>query len=132
MPITMMAPIEIHHISSQHPAHADGQRSLMGFAKEVKMIGKQRPGVDLQPMVLGKACQPGHEIFPVSIVYEDLPLFDSPPHDMMENPRSVQPRASRHARFLIHLLRNVKHILHERPPAHYKKRQLCVKGFLAH
>jgi hypothetical protein len=62
---------------------------LNGFAKEVKMIGKQGPSVNLQKMVLGKATQPGNEIFPILIIYEDLSLLDSPPHNMMENPRSI-------------------------------------------
>jgi hypothetical protein len=31
------------------------QRSLMGFSKEVKMIGKQAPSLNLQRMVFGEA-----------------------------------------------------------------------------
>jgi hypothetical protein len=62
---------------------------LSAFAKEVKMIGKKSPSVNLQRMVLDKACQSGNEISPILIIYEDIPLFDSPPHNMMENPRSI-------------------------------------------
>jgi len=47
MAIAAMAAFEIDHVSAQESAHAGDQGALLRFAKQMKVIGKEGPGIDV-------------------------------------------------------------------------------------
>jgi len=59
------------------------------FAEEMKMIGKESPGKNINGLFFGQVSQSGNKIFPIFVGYEDIRLFNSPPHYMVQNSRGV-------------------------------------------
>jgi len=54
------------------------------------MVRKEGPGIDLQGFILGKEGQARKEIVPIPVTEKNLPPFNPPTDDMMQNPRSIQ------------------------------------------
>ena len=52
------------------------------------VIRQECPGIDFYGFILRKPGQTGKEILAI-FIDEDLALLDSPPHDMMQNPRGI-------------------------------------------
>ncbi|HET8761220.1 MAG TPA: hypothetical protein VFN94_09135 [Nitrospiria bacterium] len=62
----------------------------------MKVIGQQTPG-KTSGLSLGKEMpQTPHEIRPVAVVAEDLALLIASHHHMMQHPRCVESRPTRH------------------------------------
>jgi hypothetical protein len=55
------------------------------------MIRHKHPGIDIQRAIFDQNSQSIEEITAIRIAKEYLFPFDPPAHDMMQNPRSIQP-----------------------------------------
>jgi hypothetical protein len=55
----------------------------------MKMIRHKHPGIDIQRSLFDQNSQSSEEITAIRIAKEYLFPFDSPPHDMMQNPGSI-------------------------------------------
>jgi len=64
---------------------------VSGLAQKVKMIRHKHPGIDIQRAFFDQNSQSIEEITAIRIAKEYLFPFDPPAHDMMQNPRSIQP-----------------------------------------
>jgi hypothetical protein len=60
------------------------------------MIGQEGPGVHRDRPGLGESGQAGHERGAIRIVPEDRPPLNPAGHDVMEDARGVQARATAH------------------------------------
>jgi hypothetical protein len=62
----------------------------------MSVIGHQRPGIDRRLRIQGDCTHARDKIFTVLIVVNDHTLFNTPDNHMVQRPRSIQPRPSRH------------------------------------
>jgi hypothetical protein len=90
MSVPVVALVEINDIAGQQFSHARGQRPLLCFTEQVKMVWKQRPSIDVHGIPLSKFCQTGYEVVAVLLIYEYLSSFDTPAYNMMKHTRGIQ------------------------------------------
>jgi len=67
------------------------------FEKDMRMIGHQRPGIDIRSRFQGNRPHSGYEYFPIFIVGNDLSFFDPPDNHMMQRAGRNESWTSRHA-----------------------------------
>jgi hypothetical protein len=60
------------------------------------VIAHQRPGIDRRAGFLGQRAQSSHECLSILLIIENPPLIDSTNDHMVQRPRAIQSRLSRH------------------------------------
>jgi hypothetical protein len=75
--------VEIYGITRKESAHAPGQGFFSHLGKNMKMIGKQGPGVNSQGPRANQFIQTSNKVFAVFPARENGTSFDPPSHDMM-------------------------------------------------
>ena len=113
--VTAVALVEVDDIAGQKPVHAHGDGLPDGFAEQVEVVAHQRPGVDVPGAALRQCAEPCDEIVAVRISQKDVAPFDSPPDDVVQHPRRIYSRTSRHRVRIPNHASKVKQFEHERP-----------------
>jgi hypothetical protein len=81
--------ITIYCTPSQQLPHTERQRPFLGFAKDLKMVGQNGPGIDIHRFPFHQFFQSIDEIDSILIIEKYIPFLDSPPHDMVPNPGRI-------------------------------------------
>ena len=97
MTITLVPPVEIHHIPRQQLPHAIREGLAPTPNQKMKMRAQQDPSINAQCLRFAKVRQTIQEILPVSPFPEDSGSFNSPAYDMVQCPECIQSRLSWHA-----------------------------------
>jgi len=90
MPVPPMATVETDRITGQQLAHTGSQWPFFRLAQQVKMIGKESPGINIQRSILSQFGQTNQKIISISIVVKNLSFLDPPTYDMMQRSQGIQ------------------------------------------
>jgi len=89
--VPAMSPVEIGCMTRQQPSHYSGHGGITGFQKKMNVIGDQCPGLARCAGFRQNRSEPIQEIFPVLVVAEYLPSFDSPKNKVMQRTPRIYP-----------------------------------------
>jgi len=95
-PASLMAPIKAPGIPTHHTSHQVASRRLTRPEQQVKVVGHEGPGVTAiaDPGETGR--QAGKKVGSILIGTENSSPFNASAHHMIQRPRQMQTRLSRH------------------------------------
>jgi len=84
-----MSAVKSDHITRQQASHRSAERQGTATEKKVGMIGHQ--GLCITPCLRPRAedFKSCNKVLTVFIVAENIPAFDSPDHDVVQNTRCI-------------------------------------------
>jgi hypothetical protein len=96
MAFPFMPPVVPHRITRHEQSHQGGKAHLPGTQEEMKMIGHETPGKQLDVPLRNKVREALNKRFPIFRIPKDVPALDAPGHHMLQNLGYIQSRLSGH------------------------------------